>query len=89
MKYSHVCLGLVAAAMLGGCAEFPHVDHAFGHSYASMIHKQTFNTQAATVQHGPAPASGMRLENVLHAHRTAESHAASGHLSTGQFKTGG
>lgn len=92
MKYSHVyvaCLALVATAVLGGCAEFPHVDHAFGHTYAGMIHGQTFNPLAATIHHGPAPAGGMRLENVLKAHRGAVPHGVSGRLSTGQFQTGG
>lgn len=92
MKYSHVCvacLTLVVSALLGGCAEFPHVDHVFGHSYAGMIHRQTFNPQAATGHHSPAPASGMRLVNVLKAHRGAATGAVSGRVSTGRFQSGG
>lgn len=92
MKYSHVCvacLALAMAAMLGGCAEFPHVDRAFGHTYVGMIHGQTFNLQAAATHHAPAPGGGMRLENVLQAHRHAVSHGITGRVSPGQFHTGG
>ncbi len=92
MTYSRVyvaCLALLAAATLGGCAEFPNVDHAFGRAYAAMIQRQTFNPQSALVQHHPALGGGMRLENVLKAHRGAVSHAVSSPISTGQFETGG
>ena len=92
MKYSQVCiatLALLAAVTLGGCAEFPYVDQMYGHAYLAMIRDQTFDPRAAIVAHRPAPGGGMRLENVLKAHRAAVSGAVAGHIRTGRFETGG
>lgn len=92
MKYSHmsvVSLTLVFAATVGGCAEFPHVDHVYGHTYAAMVRRQSFNPQAGTAHQGPAPGSGTRLDNVLKAHDHAVSSGVTSHVSTGQFQNGG
>ena len=92
MKYSHVCiatLALIVAATLDGCAEFPYVDQMYGQAYLAMVRDQTFKPRAARVAHRPAPGGGMRLENVLKAHRGAVSQAVASHIRTGRFETGG
>lgn len=92
MKYSHVCIAMLAltvTASLDGCAEFPAVDQMYGQAYLAMVRDQTFDPRAARIAHHPAPGWGMRLENVLKAHRGAVSQAVASHIRTGQFATGG
>jgi len=91
MKCLHTSLALLVCIGLGGCAEFPHVDSAWGHAYANMLHVQTLRPQdiAHPPAHAPAVADGQRLENVLKAHRKAVPAGVSKSVSTGQFQTGG
>ena len=89
MRCIHVSLALLASLSLGGCAEYPQVDAAYGHAYAALVREQTANPQAATQHHAPVPADGARLEGVIKAHNGAVSSAIAGKVKTGAFQVGG
>lgn len=89
MRCIHVSLALLAALSLGGCAEYPRVDAAYGQSYAALVREQTANPRAADQHHAPVPADGARLEGVIKAHNGAVSTAVAGKVQTGSFQVGG
>lgn len=72
MRFSVLTAALLAAMALGGCASpAPRVDAAFGKSFRGMIREQTYDPLAAAHPPALAPAvgDGVRLDNVLNAHR--------------------
>ena len=91
MKGLQIALALLACVALGGCAEFPYVDAAWGHAYANMLRAQTLRPQdvAHPPADAPALADGQRLENVLKAHRQAVPSGVTQSVPTGQFQSGG
>lgn len=62
----------VSALFIGGCADTPHADAAYGSSYHQIMQAQVYNVNAAAEAGDSVPASidGKRLEKALDTYRT-------------------
>ena len=71
MKTVWSALGVIAVALLAGCAETPVADEAFGDSVRSMVRAQTHDPLAAAspAREAPQEGDGQRIDNAIKAHR--------------------